>query len=60
MEKLALILILLGSSGCAFGPLEITHEDGQMPKGGFNLPYDVEGKIWDRHSGGFEYELEFH
>ena len=41
------VIMVIALSGCAWGPVQITHEAGSMPKAKVNLPYD--GRITMRN-----------
>jgi len=38
MKKLFIVLLMFTMSGCAVGPLRVTHTDGEMPKVKMNMP----------------------
>lgn len=47
--KTLLVLIALLLSSCAFGPFEIYHEEGSLPKGRVNITDSC--KVRGRYSG---------
>lgn len=39
-KQVVLLVVLLLIAGCVFGPFEITHEEGHLPKGRINISDD--------------------
>jgi len=39
------VVLIIALSGCTWGPLEISHEDGEVPKVRVNLPADVKVSV---------------